>query len=382
MRVALLSPYHGGSHAAWADGLAEHSGLDFELLTLPGRFWKWRMRGAAITLARQYADLQPVDVILATDMLDVTTFLALTRWQNPPVPLVLYMHENQFTYPLPDDVRERRPQQQRESGNEQFGFVNLASMLAADRVVFNSAFHRDELLASLPRFLEAMPDERELDCVQQVRDRSEVVYPGIRVDDLAGAGRLTERLVEGRDESPLVLWNHRWEYDKNPAAFFAALRSVAAQDVPFRVALCGECPGRVPSAFETGRRALGGRVIHSGFLPRREYAALLRRATVVVSTARHEFYGISVLEAVAAGAIPLVPRRLSYPEVLPERTHSLCLYAGSGELERKLVSVLRDPARWRARTDGLAAEVRRRHGWDHLASSYDALLRRVAARRN
>ena len=380
IRVALLSPFHGGSHASWAEGLAEHSGLDLELLTLSGRFWKWRMRGAAITLARQYVDLQPVDVILATDMLDVTTFLALIRWHKPPVPLVLYMHENQLTYPLPDDVRERRRQHQRGPGNEHFGFVNLVSMLAADRVVFNSAFHRAELLARLPRFLEAMPDERELDCVQQVRDRSEVVYPGIRVDDLrTAAGGHTERHAEGCDEPPLVLWNHRWEYDKNPDAFFAALRNVAAQEVPFRVALCGECPGGVPSVFETGMRELGNRVAHSGFLPRREYAALLRRATVVVSTTRHEFYGISVLEAVAAGAIPLVPRRLSYPEVLPERTHSLCLYVGSDELERNLVSVLRDPARWRAGTDGLAAEVARRHGWDHLASSYDALFRRVAA---
>jgi glycosyltransferase involved in cell wall biosynthesis len=382
LRVALLSPYHGGSHASWAEGLAEHSRHDLQLLALPDRYWKWRMRGAAITLARRYAELPPADVILATDMLDVTTFLALTRTPRPAPPLVLYMHENQFTYPLPKDPRHCRPRNQ--PGNEQFAFINLVSMLAADRVVFNSAFHRDELLASLPEFLEATPDHHELDCVGQVRERSEVMYAGIRVDDLGDAGGIdggaTERSAAPDGAPPLVVWNHRWEYDKNPAAFFAALRSVAAQGVGFRVALCGECPGGVPSVFEAGMRELGDRVVHAGFLPRDEYAALLRRAAVVVSTAGHEFYGISVLEAIAAGAIPLLPRRLSYPEVLPERAGPQCLYEDSDELELKLANVLRDPAGWRAATEGLAAEVARRHGWNQLAPAYDALLGEAVVR--
>ena len=41
---------------------------------------------------------------------------------------------------------------------------------------------------------------------------------------------------------------------------------------------------------------------------------MLRKAHVVVSTARHDFQGLAVLEAVAAGCIPLVPDRLAYPE--------------------------------------------------------------------
>ena len=37
---------------------------------------------------------------------------------------------------------------------------------------------------------------------------------------------------------------------------------------------------------------------------------------MIVSTADHEFFGISVVEAIAAGAYPLLPRRLAYPEIL------------------------------------------------------------------
>jgi hypothetical protein len=37
----------------------------------------------------------------------------------------------------------------------------------------------------------------------------------------------------------------------------------------------------------------------------------------VVSTALHEFQGLSVLEASQAGCLPLVPDRLCYPEMYP-----------------------------------------------------------------
>jgi hypothetical protein len=50
MKILLIEPYHTGSHAAWASGFATHSRHFVSTLTLPGRFWKWRMHGAAVTL--------------------------------------------------------------------------------------------------------------------------------------------------------------------------------------------------------------------------------------------------------------------------------------------------------------------------------------------
>ncbi|MFO7539072.1 MAG: DUF3524 domain-containing protein, partial [Chloroflexota bacterium] len=82
MRILIISPYHSGSHQAWAEGYQQYSRHEVLLLTLPGRFWKWRMHGSAVTLARLYRDhyaAAPPDVILGTDMLDLSTFLALTR---------------------------------------------------------------------------------------------------------------------------------------------------------------------------------------------------------------------------------------------------------------------------------------------------------------
>ncbi|SVD66234.1 uncharacterized protein METZ01_LOCUS419088, partial [marine metagenome] len=73
MNIVLIEPYFTGSHRNWAVGLQKHSSHTIELLTLPGSFWKWRMHGGAVTLARMFmeSELSP-DLILATDMLDVS----------------------------------------------------------------------------------------------------------------------------------------------------------------------------------------------------------------------------------------------------------------------------------------------------------------------
>lgn len=115
MQILIIEPYFTGSHKAWAEGYQNYSAHDVKILSLGGQFWKWRMHGGAITLANQFLEqgLNP-DLILATDMLDVTTFLALTRAKTSPKPVAIYFHENQLCYPWsPEDrdVIQQRDQQ-------------------------------------------------------------------------------------------------------------------------------------------------------------------------------------------------------------------------------------------------------------------------------
>src|SRR6266511_1151436 len=52
MQILYLDPFHGGSHAAVAEGYARHSQHDITLLTLSiAGGWRWRMRGAAVVRA-------------------------------------------------------------------------------------------------------------------------------------------------------------------------------------------------------------------------------------------------------------------------------------------------------------------------------------------
>jgi hypothetical protein len=73
---------------------------------------------------------------------------------------------------------------------------------------------------------------------------------------------------------------------------------------------------------------------------RDEYIRQLCQSDIAISTATHEFYGISVLEAIRAGCIPLLPNRLSYPELFP----SEYLYE-DGKLFDRVKSLLNYPAR-------------------------------------
>ena len=127
------------------------------------------MHGGAVTLARQFleSDLAP-DLILATDMLDLTTFLTLTRQRTADTLTAIYFHENQLTYPWSPtdrDIAQKR--------DKHYGFINYISALAADSVLFNSHYHQESFLAALPKLLKHFPDYNELNTVERIREKSQ-----------------------------------------------------------------------------------------------------------------------------------------------------------------------------------------------------------------
>lgn len=378
MRILLISPYHGGSHRAWAEGYSAHSAHQVALLALPARFWKWRMHGGAVTLGRRWlqecAAEAPPDLILTTDLLDLTTFLALTRRHTADVPVALYMHENQLTYPLPTDPTTGPMRRQLGERDRHYAFINYASMLAADGIFFNSYYHQDNFFAALPAFLRHYPEYNELDTVDLLRQKSDILAVGVDLQ------RLDPPLEPEPSAAPLVLWNQRLEYDKNPEAFIAVLTTLAAEGVPFRVALCGERFGKPGERWEEGVAALGERVIHNGYADDDYYRQLLWEAAVTFSTASHEYFGISILEAIHCRTFPLLPARLSYPELIPPNFHADCLYHGRADLLRRLRWALTDGEAART-VAGRLAPAADRFDWHALGPAYDAQFERLAAQR-
>jgi glycosyltransferase involved in cell wall biosynthesis len=330
------------------------------------------MHGGAITLARQFRRLlDPPDLLLATDMLDLTTFLALNREQSPQLRAVLYMHENQLTYPLPDEPDSGPMRRQKGERDLHYAFVNYASMMAADAVVFNSKYHQRSYFEALPAFLKHFPEFQELESTAELQARSHILPVGIDLPPLEAAAT-----AEGPNAPPLIIWNHRWEYDKNPADFFSALYTMDTEGIPFRLAVCGKNFRRSPAEFSEARERLAHRIIHFGYASKERYHQLLGQAAITVSTAFHEFFGISTLEAIHYRTFPILPDRLSYPELIPEHFHPWCLYQAADDLRQRL--------RWaltrKEDAQTMAAELAqstRVFEWSRLAPSYDQLLSQI-----
>lgn len=379
MRVLALEPWYGGSHRRFLDGLVEHSRHDVRTVTMAARSWKWRMQGGAVTLAEKAretcADGWTPDLIVATDMVHLPVFLALTRDRFARTPTLLYFHENQLTYPQPPPPPGQPPARR----DETYATINALSALVADRVVFNSRFHHDDFFEALPDLLRRFPDYTHVGHLPPLRAKSSVLHLGL---DLAALDAVQP--PPATPGPPTILWNHRWEFDKDPEAFFRVINRLDDTGLRFRLVLAGQTFAESPPSFEVGFRRYAERVVHYGYAESfADYAALLHRADVVVSTSRHEFFGMSMMEAIHCGCHPLLPNRLTYPELIPPSLHrpllhAPCLY----ETEDDLFDVLR--AILRGDEAPLPREVLRtipaRFAWPEQGPRFDALFEDVAAR--
>ncbi|MDT8410234.1 MAG: DUF3524 domain-containing protein [Wenzhouxiangellaceae bacterium] len=294
----LLSAYRAQSHAAWADWLVStFDGFDWQRFELPGRHFAWRIRGNPLSWLDTLPD-QPPALIVATSMVDLATIKGLHP-RLAGVPCVYYFHENQFAY----------PQSRTQSSVIEAQMVQLYGALAADCIRFNSVYNRDSFLEGVDTLLGRLPDQLPRGVRERLEQKAGVLPVPIVPIPAREPGFERDRR--------LIVWNHRWDHDKNPDLFADVLIALAEAGVDFRLALLGWRHRHEHPALQRLRRKLPGRILVDECLARTEYRALLARASIVVSTSIHEFQGLALLEAVSAGARPLVPDALCYPEMYP-----------------------------------------------------------------
>jgi len=303
MKILLLSAYDAMSHRYWREALVdrfpEH---DWHVLTLPARYFSWRQRGNSLSWAfneRNRLD-QAYDLLIATSMTDLSGLKGLVP-ALADTPSIVYFHENQFAYP--------RSSQAHSSVEPQI--LNLYTALAADCVVFNTRYNRDTFLHGCAQLLDKLPDHVPAGLVERLNERTCVLPVPLPESCFQS--------VETDDRPLHIVWNHRWEYDKNPDLLLQALR-VLKQDeqTPFRLSLVGQQFRKIPESLVVLQEEFRQELAHSGYLESTAYRQVLRQADVVLSTANHDFQGIAVLEGVAAGCVPVVPDRLAYRELFDE----------------------------------------------------------------
>lgn len=349
-RILALEPFYGGSHRAFLDGLAAQLPGEMELLTMPARHWKARMRmaapGLASELGRRGKPKGDYRAILCSTYVDVAAFRGLAPPWLREVAICTYFHENQFAYPVTHEAER----------DLHFAITNLTTALASDRLAFNSAYNRDSFLAGCRQMFARSADLCLDGAVEAILAKSVVLSPGQDFSIIDAAPQAV------RDGAPVIVWNQRWEHDKNPEEFFAALFELAASGVEFRLVVLGESFRATPPIFAEAKRRLAEQVIHFGYADSlADYAAWLKRGDLVVSTASHEFFGIAVVEAIRAGCRPLLPNRLAYPELFPDEY----LY-GPGELAGRLTAALKAGRLG----EGAARELSEQFAWPALIDKY------------
>ena len=298
--VLLLSGYHAASHRYWAEQLTDGlSQYQWTQVPLPDRHFYWRIRSNALTYAFQHPQLHAdYDLIVATSMVDLCNLRGLLPHLSA-VPTLLYFHENQFVY----------PQRKANSNLINAQLTSIYSALVSDKLVFNSVYNRDTFFHGARRLLKNMPDGTPKDLLDALPERAVVTPVPIRDEFL--------KLTTDTNNQPVeILWNHRWEYDKQPEVFFSAIKKLLEADVDLRLHIVGQSFREVPECFTEFRESYPDCILTWGFQTPTDYQQILARSDIVVSAALHDFQGLGMLEAIAAGCIPVAPSRMAYPEYI------------------------------------------------------------------
>ena len=302
MKILLISAYDAASHRSWREQLvAMLPDFYWQVLSLPARHFNWRIRGNSLSLAFEQAETlrQDYDLLLVTDMVDLNGLRGFVP-ELASLPTVVYFHENQFAYPLQTE-NYLEPK-----------IVNLYSALSADHIVFNSHYNRDSFITGVDTLLQKMPDHVPPGLTEKIENNSEIIPVPIAEKFFTGNTRSVER------GKPVLLWNHRWEYDKAPQRLYLALTELKQQGVAFKVNIIGPRFRRQPEIFAKLESDFQQEIINFGYLELAEdYLKVLQQSDIVLSTALHDFQGLALIEAIATGCIPLVPDRLNYPEYIP-----------------------------------------------------------------
>ncbi len=316
------------------------------------------MQHGAVTLAREFLNRNgKPDLFLASDILDLSSFLALTREQTARIPSAIYFHENQLAYPW--SHKERNVSSQKAF----LAAIHLQSALAADAIFFNSDYNRRTFLDGLKEVLTSFSDDTDNESVEQIRKKSSILPLGMNLKALDSEAPEPNR-------RPLILWNHRWEYDKNPEAFFAMLRELKKRGMDFGLVVLGECPDVVPDIFSQAQVEFFEHIEHWGYVKSRdEYAQWLHRADILPVTSNQDFFGESIAEAIYCGCQPLLPKRLAYPELVPEDFQ--VFYESQSDLIEQLAQALQEPKpQWMTKL----SQSMQRFDWSEQITVYDTAL--------
>ncbi|XP_075685363.1 tRNA-queuosine alpha-mannosyltransferase isoform X2 [Rhinoderma darwinii] len=398
MSVLLIEAFYGGSHKQLMD-LVNGEMEGCVLYSLPAKKWHWRARTAALHFMQAVPASDSYRVLFTSSVLNLAELVAL-RPDLGKLRKVLYFHENQLVYPVRKNqdrdfqygynqilsclvadivvfnsafnmesfltsiskflkmIPDHRPKELEKVIRPKCRVIHfpirfpdvsrflLKHKTASQKISMECLGHHTELDVHDIAKVEPGPSEQQVgEHMTQPRTDSINIMISPRESSPADDGQEISESASSNfsteSQGPLhIVWPHRWEHDKDPETFFKIMMKIKDMGLPFRLSVLGETFTDVPEIFSEARISLGSAVLHWGFLPSKdEYFQVLCEADVVISTAKHEFFGVAMLEAVHCGCYPLCPKALVYPEIFPAEY----LYSTPEQLLKKLLNFCKRP---------------------------------------
>lgn len=178
------------------------------------------------------------------------------------------------------------------------------------------------------------------------------------------------------DTVPLILWNHRWEYDKNPEVFFRILFRLAEANIDFKLVVLGESFPKYPKIFDEAKDKLKQQIVQFGYVESKgDYIEWLKKADIIPVTSRQDFFGESLVQAMYHNCYPLVPNRLVFPEHFPIEHRAAFVYNSDDELYEMLLHCIQDIEEIR-KVD--VKQFVKKYSWTTIIEKYDNELEKLA----
>lgn len=329
MNICLIEGYASGSHLYFAECLKEELkrqySWDLSIVSTPGRHWRTRLQKGHGLLVEKLKEklatkeIPSPELFIVTSLTDTAAFRGLLPRELSKVPIIQYMHENQMSYPL--NPNNQGLETAKILQKNVIPGYHLNQLLGSDLMVFNSDFHRRDFFEHLDGFLSDHGEKELKKKVHSLKSQAKVLPIGLPFP--------SRELTPFSKRPKRLLWNHRWEYDKNPEFFSSQIQKLLKENGDWQLSLLGENKEGHKSlvCFDELKAQFPDHITHFGHLKNRtEYYQAISECRLLPVTSHHDFLGLAIIEAMIFGVIPLLPKRLVYPELVPQELHHKLFY--------------------------------------------------------
>ena len=127
-----------------------------------------------------------------------------------------------------------------------------------------------------------------------------------------------------------------------------------------------------PDIFNQAQKTFHNNIVQWGYTKLfDDYAEWLWKADILPVTSNQEFFGASVMEAIYCDTWPILPNRLTYPELIPSELHNDHLYSNETELFQKIIWAIENYEKIKS---AQLCFIAKPFDWETMAPIYDEAM--------